>query len=76
MTYLPSSLRALAASAAAAICSSDSPSSCLTSSTTTAEAFTSFCTFWLNLVPRLASSAFIALSLVLSASLSLAPART
>ncbi|EFF43267.1 hypothetical protein XAUB_26480 [Xanthomonas citri pv. aurantifolii str. ICPB 11122] len=76
MTYLPSSLRALAASAAAAICSCDKPSSCLTSSTTTAAAFTSASTFWLKVVPRLASSAFMALSVVLSASESLAPSRT
>ena len=41
-----------------------------------AEAFTSDCTFWLNLVPRLASSAFMVFSVALSASDSLAPERT
>ncbi len=40
------------------------------------ELFFSFCTFCLNVVCKLASSAFIALSFVLSGSESFAPART
>ena len=72
----PSLPAAFAASAAAVIASSDRPSSSSRSVTCTADAFTSLSTFWLKVVESVASSEFIAVSLSLSASERLAPART
>ena len=76
ITYLPSRSCAAAASAAAAISFSERPASAARDSTTTAPAFTSFSTFWVNVVSRPASSALISRSRSWSASGSRAPART
>jgi len=76
ITHLPSSPRAFAASAAAPICSCDSPSSWWTSSTTTAPSLVAASTFWRNRVDSDDSSSLSFFSVALSASDSRAPART
>ena len=73
---LPSWPAVLAAAAAEVMAASDRPASSSRVSTMTAAALISLRTFWLNWVESFASSAFRALSLVLSASASLAPPRT
>jgi hypothetical protein len=73
---LPSWPAALAASAAAATCASLKPASSARLSTITADASTSLSTFWLKVVCSVASSVLSAFSFSLSASDSVAPART
>ncbi|ODU49534.1 MAG: hypothetical protein ABS98_10035 [Lysobacteraceae bacterium SCN 69-48] len=76
ITYLPSSLRALAASAAAAICSSLIPASSARLSTTMADAFTSASTFWLNWVPSFDICVLMSRMRAFCASVNAAPPRT
>ena len=76
MTYRPSSSRASAAATAAATWPSESPASSSRVSTTTAEAFTSSSTFWVNRLDNAASRALMACIRSFSASESRAPART
>ena len=73
---LPSLPAALASLAAEVISPSDIPARSALLSTRTAPSLISLRTFWVNVVWSVASSALKAFSLVLSASLSLAPART
>ncbi|ODU46932.1 MAG: hypothetical protein ABS98_12605 [Lysobacteraceae bacterium SCN 69-48] len=76
ITYLPSRLRALAAAAAAAICSSLIPASCSRLSTTMAESFTSASTFWSNWVPSFDIWVLMSRMRAFCASVRAAPPRT
>ena len=76
ISHLPSSLRALAASAAAAICPSDRPASSALSDTTSAASLAAARRALPNFALRAASSSFSFFSAVLSASESFAPAIT